>query len=365
MITLPTKPLKSALPLLTHRYSGAPLPVLDCVRVTTHTFGTRTTITATDLDTTVARTFDHDRQPLGDFLLFKADLAALVRASKDPAVRLVPITAPPDLKQWPEKQFNFTTHASLPLDTALVRKAMLASSTDSTHYVINGVAIEGDNLIGTDGRRLLQARSSFDFSAWNNENSAAFILRNDKIVQKWLAHAPDLVNASLENGRNVLRLSAGDGSYTLTTKLIEGNFPNWKQVVRDKHLLNITMNADDLRQAIARLPVLDSEALVFTFRHGVTTVAVNGGNGNVFFAPVASAFDCDRKPAVIQLDRNYVLDACTAGFTRIAYMDEISPVHFESPAITYVLMPMRGNIPATGFSNDPYTKHHTQLQQAA
>ena len=367
MITLPTKPLKAALPLFGPPKQKTTLPVLECVRVTTHTFGTRTTITATDRDTTVERTFEHDRQPTGDFLITKADLTTLVRAAKDATVRLAPLTAPKRLKDWPVLDLKFTTHAALPFDTALARTAMLASSTDATRYVLNGIALTGSELIGTDGRRLIHACSPFDCSAWNAKDSNTFILRNDKVVQRWLARAPEIVNVCLDNERKFLRLRAGDDSYTLTTRLIDGNFPNYKQVIRDKknHLLTITLDADELRRAIERLPDLPDQSLKFTFRHGTTTVAVAGPDVGEFFEPVASQFDCDKPPAQIALDRRYVLDACTAGFRTIAYVDHQSPVHFESPNVIYVLMPLRGDWPRRVVENDPYTNHHTQHQQAA
>ncbi len=364
MLTLPTKPLKAALPLFASSKSCT-LPILRCVRVTTHTFGTRTTITATDLDNTVERTFDHERQPTGDFLITKADLNTLVRACKDPTVRVFPMTPAEPLKQWPKLDVPFTTHAALPFDTALARTAMLASSTDATRFVLNGIALTGTEVIGTDGRRLIHACSPFDCSAWNAENSTMFILRNDKVVQKWLGHAPPIVTACLDNERKFLRFRAEDGSCTLTTRLIEGNFPNYKIILRDKHLVNITLNADELRRAIERLPDLPDQSLRFTFRHGTTTVAVAGPEAGEFFEPVASQFDCNRKPAQIAFDRSYVLDACATGFTRIGYVDDQSPAVFDSPNVTYVLMPMRGEWPERLVDNDPYRLQHHAIPVAA
>ena len=138
----------------------------------------------------------------------------------------------------------------------MIKRSIYAVSTDETRPALNGALlqiVEGEiRLVATDGHRL--ARASVK-QAGIGKNP----LKGDVIIPlKALHHLQRLVaetteSVTVELSKNHARFTAGPT--TLTTKLIEGPFPNYEQVLPKQNHKILRANRDELTQALDRVSI--------------------------------------------------------------------------------------------------------------
>jgi DNA polymerase III subunit beta len=138
----------------------------------------------------------------------------------------------------------------------MIRRSIYAVSTDETRPALNGALlqiIEGEiRLVATDGHRLARATVR---QAGIGKNP----LKGDVIIPlKALHHLQRLVaetteSVTVELSKNHARFTAGPT--TLTTKLIEGPFPNYEQVLPKQNNKMLRANRDELTQALDRVSI--------------------------------------------------------------------------------------------------------------
>ena len=138
----------------------------------------------------------------------------------------------------------------------MVRRTIYAVSTDETRPALNGALLqisEGEvRLVATDGHRLARA-------ALKHPGAVKGALKGDVIIPlKALHHLQRLVSESdepvhIELSRNHARFTAGNTS--LTTKLIEGPFPNYEQVLPKNNNKQLHVKCTDLAASLDRVSV--------------------------------------------------------------------------------------------------------------
>jgi len=110
-----------------------------------------------------------------------------------------------------------------------LRKTSYAISTDETRYVLNGVLFSfKDNkltLVATDGRRLAMAEIELEFPR-SHETDLIIPTKAVTESQRLLTDDGD-VKVSMGSGQIAFDLN----KTLLVSKLIEGNYPNYKQVI--------------------------------------------------------------------------------------------------------------------------------------
>jgi DNA polymerase-3 subunit beta len=138
----------------------------------------------------------------------------------------------------------------------MIRRSIYSVSTDETRPALNGALlqiVEGEiRLVATDGHRLARA-SLKQVGIGKNP------LKGDVIIPlKALHHLQRLVaetteSVTVELSKNHARFTAGPT--TLTTKLIEGPFPNYEQVLPKQNNKILRANREELTQALDRVSI--------------------------------------------------------------------------------------------------------------
>jgi DNA polymerase-3 subunit beta len=138
----------------------------------------------------------------------------------------------------------------------LVRRTVYAVSTDETRPALNGALFqmgEGEiRLVATDGHRLAKATLKHPAATKGG-------LKGDVILPlKALNHLARLLpeagdNVTVELSKTHARFILGNT--TLTTKLIEGPFPNYEQVLPKNNNKHLNVNRDALSAALDRVSV--------------------------------------------------------------------------------------------------------------
>lgn len=226
-----------------------------------------------------------------------------------------------------------------------LRKTHYAISLDETRYVLNGIffSFKGDKLtlVATDGRRLALAEVN-DLEIPPSQERE-FIVRTKAITE--------LMRALKDDGDVVVRLAQNMvqfecGATTLITKLVEGNYPNYVQVIPTKVNERVTVEREALLTAVRRVSLLNSEktaAVRLNFTKGNLEILCN--TPEVGEAREELAVPYKGKDISIAFNPEFLmapLRYLQEDEVHFELIDDISPgvIKINAPFV-YVLMPMR------------------------
>ena len=229
----------------------------------------------------------------------------------------------------------------------MVRRTIFAASSDETRYVLNGVfwATSGDllEMVATDGRRLALSRCKLP------EGAKPFrVVIPTKILQELLR-----LLGHEEEGTEVLigitenQVGFKTKTTTMISRLVEGSFPNYEQVVPVKKDIRLSFPTKDL------MTITKQAALCCPDRGGSVKFSLKKGALHVSAASQALQFDDDLPvdykgdDFVIAFNPEYVIDGLKAMGTEnvfLSFTTPVNPVLMEpegQEGYKYVVMPMR------------------------
>jgi len=232
---------------------------------------------------------------------------------------------------------------------AMLKKTSFAVSTDESRYVLNGIFIslkEGKmTLVATDGRRLALVDEEVEIS----EKSAGEFIVPAKAVTELNRLLQEKGDVELKFGENQASFSLKDDkgfSVLLITKLIEGNYPNYRQVIPGEPKERVPLHREELLAALRRAEIMTSEkanSVKMTF--GRNTLAITANSPEVGEARETLAVNYKGKEMAIAFNPRYLIDPLAAlaeDEVFIELIDELSPGVLKiNGAFLYVVMPMR------------------------
>jgi len=162
----------------------------------------------------------------------------------------------PVLPDFPEEK-TFKIQKSL-LKTML-RRAVFAVSTDETRYVLNGVYLIADNgslkLVSTDGRRLAYiSREGIDKKF---QHKAIIPTKSVNEVQRIIS--AEEKESEIKIGVTENQIAFQIENITVLSRLIEGTFPNYEQVIPKKHETQVKVNVKEVLSAVRQMSLLTSD----------------------------------------------------------------------------------------------------------
>ncbi len=225
-----------------------------------------------------------------------------------------------------------------------LRKTSYAISTDETRYVLNGVLFSfKDNkltLVATDGRRLAMLDIELEFP---RSHEADIIVPTKAVteLQRLLTDDGD-VRVSVGSGQIAFDLN----NTLLVSKLIEGNYPNYRQVIPGEMKERVTLERETFLNSLRRVSLLASDKsnsikLNFTKNNidiTANTPEVGEAKESLAVAYKGREFSIAFNPEFLMAPlRNLTEDEVF-----LDLIDEMSPgvIKIQSPFL-YVLMPMR------------------------
>lgn len=139
-----------------------------------------------------------------------------------------------------------------------LRKTHYAVSLDEIRYVLNGVffSFKSDKLtlVATDGRRLAFAEVN-DLEIPTSQERE-FIVRT-KTIHELVRVLDDKEDVIIRLTQNLVQFDCG--STTFISKLIDGNYPNYLQVIPTKVNERVAVEREMLLNAVRRVSLLNSE----------------------------------------------------------------------------------------------------------
>ena len=336
------------------------LPVLSGVHVVLT--GDRLTVTGTDLELTIQTTLDVAGEADGTAVLPARLTADIVRSLEGGAVE-VAATGPDEVRivagrtafsvrplgaddypKLPPPAPNGVTLPAAGFAEAL-KQVVRAASSDESRPILTGVLLaaepEGLRLVATDSYRLA-VRDLIGVSALASEQK---VLVPSRALNELARMLP-------ATGEITLRLGERDatfetGTARLTTRLIEGEFPNYRQLIPASHPNRLVVGREPLLNAIRRVKLLARDATPIRLRmsaEGLSLSAVTQDIGQASETLDAAYTGTDM---TVAFNPDYLaqgVEAVSGDEIAIDTLDALKPAVVRPSEATdylYLLMPVR------------------------
>jgi DNA polymerase-3 subunit beta len=234
---------------------------------------------------------------------------------------------------------------------SLIDRTRFAISTEETRYYLNGIFLHGANVgdirvlraVATDGHRL--ARFEMPLPTGAAEMPGVIVPRKAVgELRKLLEESEDRVQVALSEGK--IRFTFAE--VTLTSKLIDGTFPDYQRVIPTGNDKVMQVQKRDFAEAVDRVSTISSDktrAVKFTLKPGnLTLSAASPEHGSA-----SEELEVTYGGAQLEIGFNarYLLDITQqieGDGAEFALADAASPTVVRDVAdqsALYVLMPMR------------------------
>ncbi len=341
------------------------LPILSNVLLRAE--GSNLELTATDLDVTISCSVEATVTRGGATTLPVKRFFGIVRELASPTIDLEVdekqsciITSGPSFYKIrglaaeefpPLPVFAEKKRVVVPQDKlrSMLRKTSFAISSDETRFVLNGIFISLKEhkvtMVATDGRRLALADEEVDIPV---ESDGEFIVPTKAINElNRLLGTNGEVEVRFTDNQAAFALRNEKGfSVLIITKLIEGNFPNYRQVIPSETKERIALGREELLHALRRAEIMTSEKsnsvkLSFTKNN----LAITANTPDIGEARESIAVNYNGPDIAVAFNPVYLMDPLKALENDEVYLeliDELSPgvLKINGPFL-YVLMPMR------------------------
>src|ERR1039458_1123373 len=232
---------------------------------------------------------------------------------------------------------------------SMLRKTSFAISNDESRYVLNGIFLilkeHKMTMVATDGRRLALVDEEVDIP----ENSQGEFILPTKAVNEITRLLGDKGNAEMKFSENQVSLSLADekgNSAVVISKLVEGNYPNYKQVIPSDTKERVALPREELLAALRRAQIMTSDkANSVKLAIGRNNLAITANSPDVGEARETLAINYNGKDLQIAFNPGYLIDplnVLTEDEVFLELIDELSPgvLKINGPFL-YVVMPMR------------------------
>lgn len=341
------------------------LPILSNVLIQAE--GNRVAFTATDLDVTISCSVEASVKKAGATTIPVKKLFGITRELSNAEIELevddknvCSLRSGPSFfkirglaaEEFPPlPKFKEEKNVSLPQEKikGMLRKTSFAISTDESRYVLNGIFISLKEhkltMVATDGRRLALADEEVDLS---EKSQGEFIVPAKTVneLNRLLTDKGDLEIKFTDNQAAFTLKDDKGFSIFVITKLIEGNYPNYRQVIPAETKERIPLVREEFLHALRRADIMTSEkqnSVKLALTKNNLTITAN--SPEVGEARESIAVNYKGKDMAIAFNPGYViepLNALTNDEVFLELIDELSPgvLKINGPFL-YVVMPMR------------------------
>ena len=321
-------------------------------------------ITATDLEVELIATTTVSSSESGSFTLPGRKLLDICRAlpvtsdlllqQDNSKISISSKRSKFSLSTLPENEFPLVKDIS-DIEVISVEQANLKNLINKTHfsmaqqdvrYYLNGLLIEseGTNLraVATDGHRL--AISDTDLTESRDAKKQVILPRKGVIELQRLLDEKGRIEVLL--GSNHIRVKFGE--VCLTSKLIDGNFPEYQRVIPANPENKLKVNTEKLKGALSRAAILSNEKY-----RGIrlivqkNSLVIQAHNPEQEQAEEKMDVDYDGAEIEIGFNVNYLIDALNAVDSEdvhVLLVDNNSSCLIQdtdNSSYRFVVMPMR------------------------
>ena len=194
----------------------------------------------------------------------------------------------------------------------MIKRTLFATDAESSRYALGGVLLEfeKDNIIavGTDGRRLATMQGNIKtVGEPGSENKTTIVpARAMQLIERLVTDGEAIVQ--LAPRANDLLLKDNHGVFY--TRLVEGRFPKWRDVLPTREETNrIDIPVGPMYTALRQAAIVSSEesrGVDFTFKDG--TLVMSNSTAEVGQSRIEMPVPFESDELTITLDHRYLAD---------------------------------------------------------
>jgi DNA polymerase-3 subunit beta len=326
-------------------------------------------LTATDLDVTISASVEAKVEKAGATTLPVKRLSSIVRELGAAEVQVevdekhscvlccgasyfrVSGLAPEEFPPAPKLESRVQVVVSQAKLKGMLRRTVFAASLDETRYVLNGLFFglreHKLTLVATDGRRLALTDEEVEIDANLQQD---FIVPTKAINElSHLLQETGEVEISVGENQAAFRLSSEQGpGPLLVTKLVDGTYPNYQQVIPRESKERVPLMREEFIQALRRAEIMTSDkSNSVKLAFGRNNLAITANTPEVGEARESLAINYKGQELAIAFNPGFLLEALKALDEDEVFFelsDELSPAVLKiNGPFLYVIMPMRTN----------------------
>lgn len=251
----------------------------------------------------------------------------------------------PDIPTFADEKYHEITAGTL---REMIRRTVFAAAKESARYSMTGVLweFEGNQvrLVATDGRRLaVAAGATVDHDGGDTKGQTHVVpTKAMGLLERILQDAQQPVRVGLRPNEALFQTERA----TIYTRLVEGRYPNYKEVFPKKQTAKVSLTVGPFMSAVRQAAIMtdeESKRVVFEFARKKLTLQARGADSGR--SKVELPLDYDGKDVKINFDAHFVGEmlrvlSADAPLT-LELVDGNSPAMFRCGAdYTYVVMPL-------------------------
>lgn len=226
-----------------------------------------------------------------------------------------------------------------------------ASAVDEGRPVLTGILTEIKNnkfeVVATDGFRL--AHKTFNDEKLSGIEFKALIPRKtlDELV-KLIGEETEFEEVTLSTTDNQNQVVFRIGSTTLSSRLIEGNFPSWEKIIPPSFVTNTIVNKDEIIKGLKLASVFArSEANVIKLKLSNEGIRLTSETRELGQQDARVEAQVVGEEMDVAFNSRYLLDAvssCPGPTQQINFSGSLSPTLIkpvEGEGLEYIVMPIR------------------------
>jgi DNA polymerase-3 subunit beta len=254
---------------------------------------------------------------------------------------------PLSFDDYPKLATPTTSSVTLPAAAVgeALRQVVRAASTDEARPILTGVLLTAENgglrMVATDSYRLA-VRDLADHQVLGADQKVLVPGRALSELQRLVGGGEDLT----------MRLGDRDATFEvggtrLSTRLIEGEFPNYRQLIPASHPNTLTVEREPLLEAIRRVKILARDATPVRLQMGGDTLRLTAITQDVGNASEELDATYDGTELTVAFNPEYFasgVEACSSDSITLSTLDSLKPAVVRGVGdddYLYLLMPVR------------------------
>ena len=233
---------------------------------------------------------------------------------------------------------------------SLLNKTKISISNDETRHYLNGIFLhltEANSRtfltgVATDSHRLSSSSLEID----SQQNFSSLILPRKTVFQLCSLFQEQEENITMQISENKIQFKIG--KMKLVSKVIDGKFPDYKQVVPSNNTKSLVLLSKDFINSIERVTTVSAdrkEGVKMEISKEIVKLSVNSTNSGEGNEVIKASYDSDE--LVISFNSKYLIDIASEiedKKIKLNLKDSTSPVLIEDMSDKnsyYVVMPMK------------------------
>ena len=231
----------------------------------------------------------------------------------------------------------------------MIDRTLYATSTDETRYNLNGVFMQAEAdqrvcFVATDGHRLAKVSKSLPEPVEFLEGGIIVPRKGVAEIRKLCDEHDGPLEIGLGDGFLLLRCPG----LLLSSRLVDGEFPNYRQIMPDDHSIRLVVPREHLTHAVRRIALVAPErSRGFRFVLADGQLEIQASNPDLGEARETLSVDYSGERFETGFNARYALDllgAMSAKEVVVELKTELAPAQFrpaDDPDEVAIIMPMR------------------------